>query len=150
MQQKWAYFAMGLMSGIIVLLAFAVLDRHNANLAYARSYSPQDDDGPGALRIISGGSQQNLQDIVWIVHKHRTLPNLARALKASETGGPDDKSLVDHDNRLSLLLYKVERNGQAMKLVAARDITYDEQMIDYNTEKPKVREILDELKKQVK
>ncbi len=136
--QKWGFFTMGMMSGIIVLLVFALLSQHGENLAYAKQAT--DNDGKGLI-MATGGSQQGIQDIVWVLHEHPPLP----ALKVE---GTEESKDLRKEKRLSLLLYRCENQAKSMKLISARDLSYDEEMMDYNCEKPKVGEIYADLKKQ--
>lgn len=142
--QRWAYFAMGLMAGVIVVLALALLQQQGAARAYAAASQATSSDGRGLL-MATGMSQQNLSDIVWVLHEHPPLAALARSGEDSET-----MAKLRKPNRLSLMLYKVERNGTAMKFIAGRDLSYDEELIEWKNESPTVKEVVEALRKQIK
>jgi hypothetical protein len=135
--QKWGYFAMGTMAGIILVLTFALLGQQQGNLAHASSYVQ---DGPGTLHISRGSATQNQDDCLWVLHKHPPL------IKPKETG---DKEMQKGE-KMSLLLYRITKNGEAMKLVAVRDISYDEELMELYNERPSVKDIYEQLKKTVK
>ncbi len=135
--QKWAFFTMGLMSGIIVLLATALLMQP----ASARQDGVSSSDGKGLL-MVPGGSADNRNDIVWVLHEHDPLPALAKLVSDTE-----EAKDLRKPKRLSLMMYKCMDQGRSMKFVSGRDISYDEELVDYNTEKPRVSEIYADLKK---
>ncbi|MBI2932898.1 MAG: hypothetical protein HYY16_14730 [Planctomycetes bacterium] len=143
MQHKWAYFSMGIMSGIILMLVFALLMQHRENVAWARQDAGTDKQGHPLL-MATGGSQANINDIVWVLHEHD--PIEALRLEGTDEGTSVQK--LRKQSRLSLLMYRCENQAKSMKLIAARDIGYDEEMIDYMTEKPRVSEVISELRKQ--
>ncbi len=138
--QKWGFFAMGAMAGIIVVLSFALLSQQQSGLAYAATSGAQGDDSSNKLVVMAGMSNQNQADMLWIVHKHQPL------LKPKD----QDKDLQKADHT-TLSLYKITKNGEGMKLVAVRDISYDEELTELNItrEQPTVRDIYEQLKKQV-
>lgn len=135
--QKWSFFAMGAMTGVIAILSCALLMQQQGGQAYAAAM--QGDDTQNKLVISSGMSQQNQSDMLWIVHKH------PRLIKPKE----QDKEL--QKDCVSLSLYKITRNGEGMKLIAVRDISYDEELVEYQTarETPSVKDVYDLLKKQM-
>jgi len=137
--QKWGFFAVGAMAGVIAVLSFALLLQQQNGLAHASTF--QGDDTQNKLVMAPGMSQQNQADCLWIIHKHPAL------IKPKDA----DKDLTKPD-RLSLSLYRITKNGEGMKLVAVRDISYDEELVEYQTarETPTVRDVYDLLKKQVK
>lgn len=137
MPNKWAYFAMGIMSGLILVLGYALLMSAHDN----RAWAAQSVDSNSKFVLAVGGSQQGINDIVWVLHEHPPHPGL-------KTREEDNKVLKN--SRISLCLYKAARNGEAMKLMAARDIAYDVEFMDFNQEKPTVREIIETLSKQIK
>jgi hypothetical protein len=135
--QKWAFFTMGLMSGIIVLLATALLMQPAA----ARQDGVSSNDGKGLL-MVPGGSADNRNDIVWVLHEHDPLPALAKLVSDTE-----EAKDLRKPKRLSLMMYQCVSGAKSMKLVSARDISYDEELVDYNTERPRVADIYADLKK---
>jgi hypothetical protein len=136
--QKWAYFTMGAMAGMIVLLLHALIMQHSDNKALAQGGAATVS-GDGSIVMATGGSQSQINDIVWVLHEHEPL----KALQVEDEATKDLRK-VKH---LSLMMYRCENQARSMKLVAARDISYDEELIDYQTEKPKVLEIFADLKK---
>ena len=70
--QKWGFFSMGAMAGIIAVLSFALLLQQQNSLAYAKG-STQGDDSSNKLVVMAGASTQNQPDCLWIVHKHQPL-----------------------------------------------------------------------------
>ncbi len=137
--QKWGFFSMGAMAGVIAVLSFALLLQQQNNLAYAAA-GYQGDDGANKLVVTSGMSNQNQADMLWVLHKHQPM------IKPKD----QDKELVKTDH-LTLSLYKITKNGEGMKLIAVRDISYDEELTEFNVtrEQPTVRDIYEQLKKQV-
>ncbi len=145
--QKWSYFAMGGMAGIIAILAFALFAQ-NGSRAYARqdgeisNYYGGMGDGSMSVIAVPGMSQQATQDCLWIVQKGPPIipppkegTNVPRA-----TGG----------DKLTLALYKIEQNGAQIKLAAVRDVSYDLGLVDYQGKGDvKVREIFKELKEEL-
>ncbi len=62
--------------------------------------------GPVTMGV--GGSQQNLNDLCWILFRDK----------------PRERQKIDHD-RFALCLYRATNNGQAFDLVDVREVTYD-------------------------
>jgi hypothetical protein len=118
--QKWAYFSMGAMAGIIAILASALVLQHGSMNAYAAS---QQDPSlqSGKLMMVAGMSTQNQADILWVLHEHAPIPALKK-LDDEDEAGKD----LRKETRLSLMMYKVEKNGDLMKLVSSRDLSFDE------------------------
>ena len=135
--QKWTYFSMGIMAGLILLLGGALLVQGREPAAYAM----QGVDNQGKYAMGIGGSAQGLNDLVWVLHEHPPLPGL-------RDRGTDDDNRVMKPMAVSLALYKVAENGRKMELVSVRDIAYDVEIQDWRTEPP-VKEIIALLKKQL-
>jgi len=108
-------------------------------MAYA---APQGVDNQGQFIVATGSSEPNRYDMLWILHKHAPHPKLK--LRGDEEGG------ILKGEQITLCLYKVERQGEKMKLVAARDIAYDIELQDYNQENPTAKEVLETLKKRMR
>jgi len=138
--QKWTYFSMGVMAALILLLGGALLMQGREPMAYA---APQGVDNQGGFIVATGSSEPNRYDMLWILHKHQPHPKL-KLRGADEDGG------ILKPEQITLCLYKVERQGEKMKLVAARDIAYDIELQDYNQENPTAKEVLETLKKRMR
>jgi len=72
-----------------------------------------------------GGTQSGLNDLYWIL----------------------TRVAVDGEDRTVLALYQAKADGRGFKLAGVRWVGPDLQIIEYNQEKPHVRDILEELKK---
>ena len=136
--QKWTYFTMGIMAGLILLLGGALLSQGRESTAYAM----QGVDNQGRFSLATGSSEPNRYDMLWVMHEHDPHPKL-------RLRGDDDAGILK-PKQITLCLYKIERQGERMKLVAARDIAYDIELQNYNQETPTVKEVLDTLKKGMK
>jgi hypothetical protein len=136
--QKWTYFTMGIMAGLILLLGGALLVQGREPTAFAM----QSVDNQGKYVMGIGGSAQGLNDMVWVLHEHPPLPGL-------KPRGEEDDTRIQKGNRVSLCLYQIAENGRKMKLVSVRDIAYDVEIIDFMSEPP-VRDIIATLKKNLK
>jgi len=133
--QKWTFFSMGVMAGLILLLGGALLAQGREPVAHAM----QGVDNQGKYALAIGGSAQGLTDMLWVLHEH---PPLIKDRTVEGEGKP-----IQKPSRISLCLYKLTRNGDQMKLCAVRDIAYDVEIPDFNSEPPKVREVVDMLRK---
>ncbi len=136
--QKWSYFSMGIMAGIIAVLLTVVVMQNREPLAYASNVPQSVDNTGGGLMMGVGASQQNQNDIVWIVYK-RPAPRKA---------GADSKDMVlAKDERITLACYQIGNGARNMKLAAVRDISFDLDIVEIANERPKVKDIIDEIKK---
>ncbi len=134
--QKWSYFSMGIMAGIIAVLLTVVVMQNREPLAHASTLQAVDNTGAGLMMGI-GASQQNQNDIVWIVYK-RPAPRKA---------GADAKdSVIAKDERITLACYQIGNNARQMKLAAVRDISFDLDIVEIANEKPSVKDIVDKIK----
>src|SRR5262245_64430201 len=122
--QKWTYFTMGIMAGLIFLLGGALLMQGRESTAYAAPM--QGVDNQGKFTLATGSSEPNRYDMLWVLHQHAPHPKL-------RIRGDEDSGILKGE-QLTLVLYKIERQGERMKLVAARDIAYDIELQDYNQE----------------
>ena len=136
--QKWTYFSMGIMAGLVLLLGGALLVQGREPAAYAK----QAVDNQGGFALVTGSSEPNRHDMLWVLHKHDPHPKL-------RIRGDDDAGILK-GQQITLVLYKIERQGERMKLVAARDIAYDIELQDFNQEPPTAKEVLETLKKRMK
>ena len=136
--QKWGFFSMGIMAGVIVVLLSALLMREREPQAYA-TVPQAADAGSGGLIMGIGASQQNQNDICWIVYKHNVAPK----------AGSDPKDVVmQKTERISLAAYQISNGARGMKLAAVRDISFDLDILEINNEKPSVKDIVETLRKQ--
>ena len=134
MRSRWTYVATGVMTGIIGVLLTVVIMQNREPQAWAAPMQA----GPSTdiLQMYSGGSQNNIQDIIWIVYKRQN------------AGGADKKdSVLSKAEKVTLCCYQVANGARNVKLVAVRDITFDIDLIEYGNDKPHVKEIVEELKK---
>lgn len=115
-------FAVGLLSGVAVAAAFGVALRDGPSPAYAQSAGSAG--GVTNMAIISGGSQQQTYDMAWVF------------------------SVNDRGNK-HVTVYQVA-NGRNLKLVAARDITWDMEIVTLNNEGPSVTEVKKKVEDEIK
>jgi len=139
--QKWGFFSMGIMAGIIVVLLSALLMQQREPQAYANVPAAQAADaGSGGLIMGIGASQQNQNDICWVMYK-RNVPRKA---------GADPKDIIGQkEERIALAAYKIDINGRQMKLAAVRDISFDLDVLELANDRPHVKDIVEELRKQL-
>lgn len=137
--QKWTYFSMGIMSGIIAVLLTVVVMQNREPQAHAAT--PQGTDNTGAgLMLATGGAQNNQNDILWVIFK-RPAPRKA---------GADTKEVLQKDERITVCCYQVGNGARNIKLAAVRDISFDMDVVEYSNDKPHVKDIIEELKKTIK
>jgi hypothetical protein len=114
-------FWMGIAAGLVLMFGCT-------NLMQGREpAAPQGVDNQGRFTLAVGGSEANKYDMLWVLHEHPPYDKLK-----SERG-------VDtflKPTQITLCLYKVEKQGEKMKLVAARDIAYDIEFQNLNQEQP--------------
>ncbi len=141
--RKWGFFSMGIMAGIIFVLAFLLLAQHYEQVAYASS-SPQGvGAGGGGTFIATGGTGQNQTDMVWILYRRGKARGTGKEAAAmAKLTGP---------NRLTLCAYRMGQGGRPkMMLLSARDISYDVEMLEYNNSGTTVNTVIKELRKRKK
>ena len=109
--RKGMGFSLGVGTGLILM----VLAQGRENPAHAAS--PQGVDNQGKYTLAVGSSEPNSHDMLWVLHEHPPHPKLR----------PDreDDAVFMKPTQITLCLYKIERQGERMKLVAARDIAFD-------------------------
>ena len=135
--QKWSYFSMGIMAGIIlVLLTVVTMQNREAKADAAAPAAMQDNTGQG-LMLCPGSATSQMNDILWVIHKHTV---------ARKAGG-SDKDVTGKDERITLCCYQVQNGARSIKLAAVRDISFDMDVVEYMNEKPHVKDIIEELKK---
>lgn len=138
--QKWGFFSMGIMAGIIVVLLSALLMQHREPLANAAPPLPQADAGQNGLIMGIGASQQNQNDICWVLFR-RPAPRKA-------AGGDPKDVVAQKDERISLAAYQIGNGARSMKLSAVRDISFDLDILELGNDKPSVKDIVETLRKQ--
>lgn len=139
--QKWGFFSMGIMAGVIVVLLSALLMQHREPQAWAAVPNvPQAaDSGNGGLIMGIGASQQNQNDICWVLFKRNAPPK----------AGSDPKDVVSQKSeRISLAAYQIGNGARSMKLAAVRDISFDLDILEISNEKPSVKDIVETIRKQ--
>jgi hypothetical protein len=137
--QKWSYFSMGIMAGIIAVLFTVVVSQNREPQAYAAVAPAQAADNTGqGLMLATGGATANQVDVLWVINKHKAV---ARA-------GGDSKDVVSSkDERITLCCYQVLTGGRKIKLVGVRDISFDMDLMELENDKPTVKEIVEALRK---
>ncbi len=135
--QKWSYFSMGIMAGIIAVLMTVVVMQNHEPKAYG---APQGTDNTGqGLMLATGGATSQQADVLWVINKHKAPPR---------AGGADPKDVVSSkDERITLSCYQVTTGARKIKLVAVRDISFDQDLIELENEKPSVKDIVETLRK---
>ena len=135
--QKWGYFSMGIMAGIIAVLLTVVVMQNREPLAHASTLQSVDNTGQGLMMGV-GASQQNQNDIIWVVYKR----------PAPKKAGADSKDMtIQKDERITLACYQIGNGARNMKLAAVRDISFDLDIVEIANDKPHVKDIIDEIKK---
>jgi hypothetical protein len=136
MQSKWVYFTTGIMAGIIAVLLTVVLAQNREPQAWAAPATFQGTDNTGqGLMMSTGGSQSQIQDILWIVYKRQ------QPIKGDREGA------LSKSERITLCCYQVENGARKMKLVGVRDISFDVDLLELENDKPSVKEIVEAIKK---
>jgi hypothetical protein len=134
MQSRWTYVATGVMTGIIGVLLTVVIAQNREPQAWA---APMQAQGSGdSILMYTGGSQNNIQDVVWIIYKRAA---------AAPAGAKD--SILSKSEKITLCCYQVGNGARNVKLVAVRDISFDMDVVEFGNDKPHVKDIIDELKK---
>lgn len=134
--QKWGYFTMGIMAGIIFVLAFLLLSQQRDSLAWAHP-SPL---APGeeGIFLTVGGTEQQKNDLVWVLFTR------------DGSSGDPEAGKFGSGKRVSLAAYRMEHGSKGrMELLSVRDITYDLEIVDWQSE-PSVREIRKKLEDEAK
>lgn len=111
-------FSVGLFAGVLLMFGGSMVPARAVEPAQAVDYQ-------GKYALAAGGSEPNRNDLIWVLHEH---PQPKR-------GGAFQKP-----NQITLCLYKAEKQGEKMKLVAARDIAYDIELQNLNQEQPDAKQ----------
>ena len=150
--QKATFFSMGMLAGIVVLLAFALLYQINENELQASSSSLLRQDLSGAETIcVQGGSGPDMRDMLWVLYRRKGRPKAAPAPEENTGRRPgrapeEPPPNVAGEFQLTLAVYEL---GQASRgrltLKGVRDITYDVEVPELNSGQPSVRDIKSQL-----
>ena len=101
----------------------------------ADAHAMQGVDNQGKFTLAVGSSEPNRYDMLWVLHEHPPHPKLkARG---------EEKVGLTKGTQISLGLYKIEKQGEKMKLVAMRDIAYDIEIQDLGQGSPTAKEVYD-------
>lgn len=119
--RKGMGFSLGVGAGLILM----VLAQGRETPAHAAT--PQSVDNQGKYTLAVGSSEPNRHDMLWVLHEHQPHPMLSPARGAGVFSKP---------TQITLCLYKIEKQGERMKLVAARDIAYDIEFQNLGQEQP--------------
>ena len=131
-------FWTGIAAGFILMFGGSLLQRGGDPAAHAM----QGVDNQGKFTLAVGGSEPNRYDMLWVLHEHPPHPKL-------KARGEEDAGLMK-GTQISLGLYKIEKQGEKMKLVAMRDIAYDIEYQDLGQADPTVKEVYQHLVKRAK
>lgn len=136
--QKWGFFSVGILAGIVAVLLTVVVTRehHPAYAASAPLLQATDNTGQG-LMVATGGSQTQTNDILWVIHKRKAPPQ----------AGATQDDVTTKDERITLCCYQVSNGARFIKLIGVRDISYDMDVLELNNDRPRVKDIVDELKR---
>jgi hypothetical protein len=138
--QKWSVFSMGLLAGVVgVLLTVVLMQNRELKAEAATPLQASDNTGQG-LMLATGGATANQNDIIWIVYKR----------PAPKRAGADTRDVLSKDERITLCAYQVANGARNIKLSAVRDISFDMDLIEYMNDRPHVKDIAEELRKQLK
>ncbi len=138
--QRWSQFSLGILMGIVAVLLTLVILQNREPQAHAVSQGV-DNTGAGILMGV-GASQQNQNDIAWVLVKH---PAPKRAAGADTVD--KDGIIASKDEYLTLCCYQVTNGARSIRLVSTRNISFDIDVTEYKNEAPSVKTIVEELKK---
>ena len=141
--QKWGFFSMGIMAGVIVLLLNALLMQQREPLANASPTPPLPqaaDAGQNGLIMGIGSSSQGINDICWVLFK--------RAAPRKAAGGDPKDVVAQKDERITLAAYQIANGARSMKLASVRDISFDLDILELANDKPSVKDMVEHLRKQ--
>jgi hypothetical protein len=137
---KWTFFASGILAGVVaVVLTASALQGRGQQAWAAPAFQGTDNTGHG-IALTTGGSQQGIQDVLWVIYKRHAV---------AKAGEGKEGALVKEE-RITLCCYQIANGARSMKFVAARDITFDLDVIEFQNDKPKVKDIVEEIKKTMK
>jgi len=100
----------------------------------AREAAPQEKKSKTEIVVATGGSQQNVNDICWVLFKRPTSQVEGEALSIAKVNNKDEF--------LTLGCYRVIDNGRKMMLVGARNISWDLDMYEFMNERLSVMEVI--------
>lgn len=131
--RKGMGFSLGVGAGFVLI----VLMQGRETPAHAAT--PQSVDNQGKFALAIGGSEPNRHDMLWVLHEHAPYSKLKPERGADAFMKP---------TQITLCLYKIEKQGDQMRLVAARDIAYDIELQNLGQGDPDVKKVYKELKEQ--
>jgi len=137
MQSRWTYVATGVMTGIIGVLLTMVISQNREPQAWAAPQSV--DNNQNGLMMGTGGATTQTADVLWILYK-----------RPGGASGAGKDTLLSKTEKITLCCYQVANGARNVKLVAVRDISFDMDGVEYGNDKPHVKDIIDELKKNEK
>lgn len=117
--------------GLAVGLALMFVGMHLLQ-GCSNAHAMQGVDNQGRFTLAVGGSEANRYDMLWVLHEHPMYDKLKPERGVDSFAKP---------NQITLCLYKIERQGEKMKLVAARDIAYDIEFQNLNQEHPDAKSV---------
>jgi hypothetical protein len=127
-------FWMGITAGLVVMFGGMQLKQGREPAAHA---APQGVDNQGKFALAVGGSEANRNDLLWVLHEHPPHSDLRPA-----RGGV----VFSKPAQITLCLYKAEKQGEKMKLMAARDIAFDIEFQNLNQESPDMKSVYEHFK----
>ncbi len=119
--RKGMGFSLGIGAGLVVMLLM------QGRETPAHAATPQSVDNQGKFTLAVGSSEPNRHDMLWVLHEHAPHTKLK-----PERG---DETFMK-PTQITLCLYKIERQGELMRLVAVRDIAYDIEFQNLGQGKP--------------
>ena len=134
--QKWSFFTMGIMAGIILVLFTVILTQNREPKAYGAPVPQAVDNTGQGLMIGTGSATAQMNDVLWVIYKH-----------AAARKGGTDSGVTAKDERITLCCYQVAQGARSIKLAAVRDISFDLDVVEWQNDKPHVKDIIEELKK---
>ncbi len=138
---RLSQFSLGILAGIAVVLLTLVILQNREPQAHAVAQAV--DNAGGNIVMGIGGSQTQMNDVVWILWKHPA----PKRPPGADTKDDRDSIISSKDEFLTLCCYQVSNGARSIKLVAARNITFDMDMHEYHNERPGVSDIIAELKR---
>jgi hypothetical protein len=133
---RWTYVVSGVMAGIIAVLLTVVIAQNREPQAWAAPATPQGVDNSGnGLIVTTGGANTQTNDVLWVVFK-----------RAGGVSAGKDAALQKSE-KITLCCYQVANGARNIKLVAVRDISFDMDLLEYQNDKPHVKEIVEEIRK---
>jgi hypothetical protein len=147
MNEKWPYFSMGIMVGIIGVLATA-LAMSSGHMGATAAPNRNVDNLNGALIAGVGGMANGIHDMIYIVYKRQGGVDVpAGGGKGEGKGGAGD--LGSPEERVTLALYKPpprDVTNPTIELKSVREITWDLMLMQFNAPQGKAATVGDVIK----